>query len=124
MVNKEGKKAVETLWKQEKYKVMYYNQNQYNHIRQLMREQLDDINHLKMIIEKTYSMAPTKGSKVNSYQHMWGYFKRIATTEEKESYQTYIQNFEYYEDALHDLLKRLALKYDVTYLKNSSILFD
>ncbi|MGK0575829.1 DUF1722 domain-containing protein [Macrococcus capreoli] len=124
MVNKKGKKAVESLWKKEKYKVMYYNQNQYNTIRQLMRESLDELSTLEAIINEIYQMTPTKGSKINSYQHMWGYFKKIATTEEKETYQKYISTFEHHEQDLHELLKVLSLKYDMTYLKNSSILFD
>lgn len=123
MVNKEGKKAVEKLWRKEKYKVMYYNQNQYNFIRQLMREQLDDISLLEQVIRKTYEMTPTRGSKLNSYQHMWGYFKKIATEDEKSQYRTFIQNFDNKESELHTLLKQLAEKYDVQYLKNSSILF-
>ena len=122
MVNKEGKKAVENLWRKEKYKVMYYNQNQYNSIRQLMREQLDDIHILEQIIYETYRMTPTRGSKLNSYQHMWGYFKKIATEDERSQYQTFIQNFDSNESELHILLKQLAEKYDVQYLKNSSIL--
>ncbi|RAI81147.1 DUF1722 domain-containing protein [Macrococcoides goetzii] len=123
MVNKEGKKAVEKLWRKEKYKVMYYNQNQYNFIRQLMREQLDDISLLEQVIRKTYEMTPTRGSKLNSYQHMWGYFKKIATDDEKVLYQTFIKDFDSNETELHTLLKQLAEKYDVQYLKNSSILF-
>lgn len=123
MVNKEGKKAVESLWRKEKYKVMYYNQNQYNYIRQLMRDQLDDISLLEQVIRKTYEMTPTRGSKLNSYQHMWGYFKKIATDDEKVQYQTFIKDFDSNETELHTLLKQLAEKYDVQYLKNSSILF-
>lgn len=123
MVNKEGKKAVENLWRKEKYKVMYYNQNQYNYIRQLMRDQLDDISLLEQVIRKTYEMTPTRGSKLNSYQHMWGYFKKIATDDEKVLYQTFIKDFDSNETELHTLLKQLAEKYDVQYLKNSSILF-
>lgn len=123
MVNKEGKKAVEKLWRKEKYKVMYYNQHQYNFIRQLMREQLDDIHILEQIIDETYRMTPTQGAKLNSYQHMWGYFKKIATNDEKVLYQTFIKDFDSNETELHTLLKQLAAKYDVQYLKNSSILF-
>ncbi|MCH4985853.1 DUF1722 domain-containing protein [Macrococcus sp. PK] len=102
---------------------MYYNQNQYNFIRQLMREQLDDIHILEQIIDETCRMTPTRGSKLNSYQHMWGYFKKIATEDEKSQYRTFIQNFDNKESELHTLLKQLAEKYDVQYLKNSSILF-
>lgn len=123
MINKEGKKAVESLWRKEKYKVMYYNQNQYNYIRQLMRDQLDDVSLLEQVIRKTYEMTPTRGSKLNSYQHMWGYFKKIATDDEKVQYQTFIKNFDRNETELHTLLKQLTEKYDVQYLKNSSILF-
>lgn len=124
MVNKAGKKAVELLWRKEKYKVMYYNQNQYNQIRQLMRDQLDDVAVLKRVIRETYQMSPTIGSKKNSYQHMWGYFKKVATSEEKSDYQIYISDFEQHEMQLKELLINLSNKYNVSYLKNSSILFE
>lgn len=124
MVNKAGKKAVELLWRKEKYKVMYYNQNQYNQIRALMREQLDDINLLINILQTTYAMTPTIGSKKNCYQHMWGYFKKLAIEEEKQQYQLYINDFETHELDLHAFLKGLSNHYNVEYLKNSSILFE
>lgn len=124
MINKVGKKDVEELWRTEKYKVMYYNQNQYNLIRQYMKENLDDLNTLQKLLNETYRMKPTQGSKLNSYQHMWGYFKKIATPEERALYIKYSNDFNQYETHLHLLIQQLTEQYNVTYLKNSSILND
>lgn len=124
MINKVGKKDVEELWRTEKYKVMYYNQNQYNLIRQYMKENLDDLNTLQKLLIETYRMKPTQGSKLNSYQHTWGYFKKIATSEEKALYIKYSNDFDQYETHLHLLIQQLTEQYNVTYLKNSSILND
>ena len=41
-MNKESRKQVEQLWKQEKYKVMYYSQRQYL----LIRQELNNVHNI------------------------------------------------------------------------------
>lgn len=122
MVNKEKKKQVELIWRQEKYKVMYYDQNQYNYIRSLMRQQFDDIDELKRIITETYQTVPSTGSKLNSIQHMWGYFKKICTVDEKREFLALCEHVEENEQVILRMLKRLADAYEVRYLQESTIL--
>lgn len=56
---------------------------------------------------------------------MWGYFKKLATDEEKQSAQTLKQQFVNHDVSIHDLmsfLNILAIKYEVHYLQQSTVL--
>ncbi|QTQ08205.1 hypothetical protein J9174_00535 [Macrococcoides canis] len=53
-MNKESRKRVELLWKEEKYKVMYYSQKKYLLIRQELNNGLDEPKVLEDIIAVTY----------------------------------------------------------------------
>ncbi|GGB08780.1 DUF1722 domain-containing protein [Macrococcus hajekii] len=120
--SKEQKKAVEKRWREEKYKVMYYSQQHYNSIRQLMKNQLADIDRLNREIAEAYSIEPTHGSMVNTFQHIWGYFKKKATEEEKKHILNLIDALPSSNDALITELSQLAIQYEIQYLKDSSLL--
>ncbi|MCO4096080.1 hypothetical protein KFX46_03565 [Macrococcus canis] len=53
-MNKASRKRVELLWKEEKYKVMYYSQKKYLLIRQELNNGLDEPKVLEDIIAVTY----------------------------------------------------------------------
>lgn len=115
---------MEKLWRHEKYLVMYHSQNHYNQIREALKTDCD-LNKLESLIEDAKKVTPTKGSIINAYQHMWGYFKKMATDEEKAAYHQSQQVFsdnEWSEETLLDFIRSLAMKYDVKYLLNSSVL--
>ena len=78
-------KGVEQLWARSKYEVMYHSQQHYNTIRQLMRAK-PFYEEVQVQIEAAKQIAPTLGSMRNSCDHMWGYFKRNVTEEEKQCY--------------------------------------
>ena len=109
----EQRKMIEILWREEKYHVMFYSQKHYNQIRQAMREQ-QSYAVIEQLISQALSETPTIGSMQNACQHMWGYFKRLANTDEKEQYRQLLndRNFE----QLLNFLNQLAKKYNVTYL--------
>ena len=114
-------RACELLWRSEKYKVMYYSQKHYNLIRQLMRT-TPTLDQLQQLLKEAYNEQPTDGSKQNAIEHMWGYFKKIATLEEKDTYKKLLQSKQF--STLQSFLYELAIQYDVTYLLNSSILHE
>ena len=75
------RQLTEKLWREEKYRVMFHSQKHYDQIREAMRDQLnhEQIEHLiKLALQQT----PSAGSMRNACQHMWGYFRKIATPEE------------------------------------------
>lgn len=121
-MNKESRKQVEQLWKQEKYKVMYYSQRQYLLIRQELNNGLDEPKVLEDIIAETYTMQPSEGSMHNSFEHMWGYFKKIATEEEKAYFFNLLTDVTRNDRRIKDYLLLLATQYNVIYLLQSSIL--
>ena len=112
-------KMTEILWREEKYHVMFYSQKHYNQIRQAMREQ-QSYEAIAQLISQALNETPTVGSMQNACQHMWGYFKKLANTKEKEQYRQLLNEGSF--DQLLNFLKHLAKTYNVTYLLDSRIL--
>lgn len=112
------KKHAEKLWREEKYHVMLHSQNHYNDIRTAMKEAR--YAQVSALIAEALAIAPTTGSQRNAIMHMWGYFKKRATSEEKANYQQLLQLDDFKQ--LLKFLKELAEKYEVTYLLESRVL--
>lgn len=112
-------RQTELLWREEKYRVMFHSQKHYNLTRQAMRDRRD-YDEIAQLIAEALLCEPTAGSMQNATQHMWGYFKKLATDEEKIHYLALLdaQNF---NDVLY-FLKQLSMKYEVRYLIESRIL--
>lgn len=113
------RQLTEKLWREEKYRVMFYSQQYYNQIRLAMRDQLDH-EYIKQLIDAALQQTPTEGSMRNACQHMWGYFRKIATLEEKQKYEQLLSSCDI--PTLICFLQQLANDYNVTYLRESSIL--
>ncbi|PTF03262.1 type II DNA modification enzyme [Staphylococcus devriesei] len=115
---------IEKLWREEKYHILFHSQYYYEEIRQLLKDSpsLEEVQHM---IDKGLREEPTKGSIINTYDHMWGYFKKKATSSEKAhslSLKEYFINDNISSTELLNFLKTLADKYKVTYLQQSTIL--
>ncbi|SEJ47167.1 Uncharacterized conserved protein YbgA, DUF1722 family [Bhargavaea ginsengi] len=118
------RRMMEELWSREKYRVMYHSQAHYDQIRQTLKGQ-PDLKEIEMLISEAVKIPATPGSVRNAVQHMWGYFKKQADEEEKEEYRRLMDGFSSGSTREEDLLlflRRLAEKYDVEYLLNSTIL--
>ncbi|MER2106118.1 MAG: YbgA family protein [Solibacillus sp.] len=113
------KRQTEFLWREEKYRVMFYSQRHYNLIRQAMRDQMPH-EEIKQLITEALTCTPTSGSMQNACQHMWGYFKKFATAKEKQHFLQ-LQEARNFQQVLH-FLKKLADDYEVTYLIESRLL--
>ena len=112
-------KQTQQLWRVEKYNVMYHSQNHYNAIRQAMKNK-SPYDEVAQLITEALSQTPTEGSMRNTCQHMWGYFKKYATTKEKIQYEEFVKTSEFTN--LLVFLKTLAEKYEVKYLLESRVL--
>ena len=114
----------EKLWSEYKYEVMWHSQKHYNQIREELKAQLTE-DDLKSLIDEALAIEPLKGSMLNTFDHMWGYFKKEATDTEKEQHQKLKENFQSDKATQTDLLQficTLAEKYQSKYLLDSSIL--
>ena len=116
-----NKKQTEQLWREEKYHVMFHSQNHYNSIRQAMKDNLS-YDEVAQLITDAHNQKATNGSMRNACQHMWGYFKKCASAEEKMQYERLLEEANF--SGLLKFLKGLARKYEVKYLLESRILKD
>ena len=113
------RQLTEKLWREEKYRVMFHSQRHYDQIRRAMREQMEH-EHIEHLISAALQQTPTKGSMRNACQHMWGYFRKKATPEERNIYEQLLNDSDI--PVLLSFLKLLAIQYNIPYLRESSIL--
>lgn len=119
-----NRKEIDKLWSREKYKVMFYSQKHYNEIRSVLKSGVD-VERVKTLIDEAFTLRPSIGSVLNAYQHMWGYFKKYASAQERQAYVLKANAFSTGEVEARELLmliRELALKYEVDYLLQSTIL--
>ncbi|MDW0114880.1 YbgA family protein [Sporosarcina saromensis] len=119
-----NRKEIDKLWSREKYKVMFYSQKHYNEIRSVLKSGVD-VERVKTLIDEAFTLRPSIGSVLNAYQHMWGYFKKYASAQERQTYVLKANAFSTGEVEARELLmliRELALKYEVDYLLQSTIL--
>lgn len=115
---------IEKLWREEKYRVLLHDQNAYNIIRALLKES-PSLDEVQFQINEAINHSPTTGSIINAYEHMWGYFKNIATENEKHKALMLKDDFMNHQielDTLLSYLSQLANKYDIKYLQESTVL--
>ena len=113
---------IEKLWREEKYRVLLHDQNAYNIIRALLKES-PSLEEVQFQINEAINHSPTTGSIINAYEHMWGYFKNIATENEKHKALMLKDDFMNHQielDTLLSYLSQLANKYDIKYLQEST----
>ncbi len=115
---------IEKKWAQEKYKVMMHSQKHYDMIRETIKSHpsMEDLNTL---LEEAYQIPPADGSVMNAYHHMWGYFKKICTEDERETARLLEERFRSGDTDRDRLLKFIAVmadQYEVEYLQNASVL--
>ncbi|MBS0951561.1 YbgA family protein [Lactiplantibacillus plantarum] len=112
-------------WAYNKYWIMAHSQQAYNDIRQLAKNNdwsTDKDQVFDKIITSTELIEPTKQTLTTAYQHVWGYFKKICTANEKETYLILLTKLTPENDELGSFLKLLTIKYNVTYLLNSRLI--
>lgn len=120
-----GNKQAELLWAKYKYEVMWHSQKHYLAIRERLKQEVD-INDIQTLIDEALVIQPTKGSILNTFDHMWGYFKKVCEIDEKQQYLALKENFMNDEAAasvLIEFIQKLSIRYNVAYLLNSSLLF-
>ncbi|HCM90500.1 MULTISPECIES: YbgA family protein [Vagococcus] len=117
-------KILENEWAYQKYFVMAHSQKEYLYIRQLFSTTNENLEEeFKEAILHAEQTPPTKGSLTNAYQHVWGYFKKCATSEEKEKFQALLNSLPLDEEDIRSFCQNLSIKYDKKYLLQSRILF-
>lgn len=79
----------------------------------------------RKLLVKLFETNSNRGKMINAYEHVYGYFKKVADTNEKKVYALLIKNYtenEVDDSDLKKFLLDLAYKYDVEYIEMQSLL--
>lgn len=113
-------------WARWKYLVMARSQKEYLALRQLFsgnqwseKKNKQFYQHLDIVKRMPVDLK----AKRNTYEHVWGYFKKTATAEEKQHFFVLLDQLTERQDEVLPYLKKLAEKYQIMYLLESH-LFD
>lgn len=117
--NKQLLSQFQSSWAKNKYWVMSRSQQAYNDIRwmakgnQWTEEKQRIYEHMISDLEQ---VSPTDKTLRVAFQHIWGYFKKIATPKEKEIYNELIETSPLKSSELESFLKELSNHYQQPYL--------
>lgn len=106
-------------WAYHKYWVMGHSQIHYNELRALFRGNCwskEKADRYREILQEAATISPTKATLTTSYQHMWGYFKKKASDEEREVYKRLIQQVCPEKDSLRPFMLELIARFQPSYL--------
>lgn len=116
-------KALEQEWAKYKYLILEHSHKAYLQIRHLLKnKQAFPEQEFLILICQALQEKTDRLTKVNSIDHVWGYFKNTATQEEKEIYKNMLDSFIGNEIELSEMkafLYALTQKYHVHYLLKS-----
>lgn len=120
-------KDLENEWSRYKYAVLAHSPQHYQEIRTLLKDKSAyPVIEFYTLIEEALDVSPEKNVALNALDHVWGHLKKDATTKEKERIQK--MRTDWLEDKItihriNNWLRRLAEKYEETYLLQS-LYFD
>ena len=84
MRHKDIRRECEKLWAKNKYYVLSKSQKIYLEIREYLKEKELDVIWVNEKIQETRDMKESKKDFRNAILHIWGYFKKKASTIEKQ----------------------------------------
>jgi len=114
-------KSFQQSWAKNKYWVMSRSQQSYNTIRNMAKGNdwsIEKQQAYEKILSDIEKQEPTDKTLTTAFQHIWGYFKKYATTEEKNKYKQLISQTPLDSQALEEFLKELSQTYQQEYLLN------
>ena len=127
MNNKEEKVLCQKQWAKNKYLVLSHSSKIYLEIRTYLKQEEVSQNKVSELIKQAVSLPEDKGQVTNALHHVWGYFKKYATKEEKDIFFEMIEEYhnnnnKYKKEDLIKEVKYLLKKYPNRYLEESTFI--
>ena len=125
MNSKEERVQCQKLWAKNKYLVLSYSSKIYLEIRTYLKQEEVSQNKVSELIKQAVSLPEDKGQVTNGLHHVWGYFKKYATKEEKDNFFEMIEEYHNNKYKKEDLLKEIKhflKKYPNKYLEESTFI--
>ena len=116
----------QTLWARNKYLVLSHSSKIYLEIRQYLKSDSVEAVHVQDLIDQAVALPENRGQVSNAFQHVWGYFKKKASTSEKEDFMLLLLRYQSGQAEQKDLVravKGLLVKYPNPYLQKTTLLF-
>ncbi|WP_455089379.1 YbgA family protein [Peptoanaerobacter stomatis] len=125
MRNKDIRRECEELWAKNKYYVLSKSHKVYLEIREYLKEKEVDILVLNEKIQKLRDIKESKEDFSNAILHIWGYFKKDASTIEKQALFDILNEYmegKNNQKVVIECINTLLKKYPNEYLEKSTLL--
>ena len=125
MENNNQRALCQQLWARNKYLVLSHSSNIYNEIRQYLKNEEVEVSHVQELIDRACQIPEHRGQVCNAFQHIWGYFKKQATDDERKDYMLLLDRYRFGQASKEDLIAKtrdLLERYPNTYLQHSMLL--
>ena len=119
------KNHCQILWAKNKYLVLSRSSNIYKEIREYLKQDQVEVSHVEDLIQQAQALPENRGQVSNAFQHIWGYFKKQATAEEKADFMLLLEKYQHGQASQEDLIKgiqTLLERYPNRYLQDSTLL--
>ena len=119
------KKECEEIWAKNKYFVLSKSHKTYLEIREYLKEEDVDILSLNEKIQKARDMEESTKDFSNAILHVWGYFKKEASENEKQGLFDILEEYidgKNNQDSVIEYINALLKKYPNKYLQESTLL--
>ena len=119
------KSQCQQLWARNKYLVLSHSSNIYKDIRQYLKQEVVELSQVQEMIDRACQIPEHRGQVCNSFQHVWGYFKKKATDVERKDYLLLLDRYRFGQVSKEDLIVKtrdLLELYPNTYLQHSTLL--
>lgn len=125
MENNNKRALCQQLWARNKYLVLSHSSNIYNEIRQYLKNEDVEVSQVQEMIDRACQITGHRGQVCNAFQHIWGYFKKKATENERKDYMLLLDRYRFGQASKEDLITKtrdLLELYPNTYLQHSTLL--
>lgn len=119
------KSQCQQLWARNKYLVLSHSSNIYNEIRQYLKNGEVEVSLVQEMIDRACQIPEHRGQACNAFQHIWGYFKKKATENERKDYMLLLDRYRFGQASKEDVIAKtieLLERYPNTYLQHSTLL--
>ena len=90
-----------------------------------MKNEEVEVSHVQKLIDRASQIPEHRGQVCNAFQHIWGYFKKKATDDERKDYMFLLERYHSGHATKEDLIAKtrdLLELYPNTYLQHSTLL--
>ena len=122
---KDIRKECEELWAKNKYYVLSKSHKAYLEIRMYLREKEPDVLWVNKKIQEARDMKESKKDFSNAVLHIWGYFKKEASTIEKQALFNILNEYmegKNNQNVVIEYINTLLKRYPNEYLEKSTLL--